>query len=88
MVAGKPTTVRFSLYPTSVLLRKGHHIRLALAGADANVFQRYPAAGTPTWTVYRGSKRDSFIDLPVRQERSLSHARSVGGSADPPRDAR
>ncbi|MGA7925898.1 MAG: CocE/NonD family hydrolase [Candidatus Sulfotelmatobacter sp.] len=75
MVPGKPTTLRFSLYPTSVLLRKGHHIRLALAGADANVFQRYPAAGTPTWTVYRGAKRVSFIDLPVRRERSLSDAR-------------
>jgi predicted acyl esterase len=27
-------TIRLSMYPTSVLLRKGHRIRVALAGAD------------------------------------------------------
>lgn len=58
--------VRFSLYPTSVLLRKGHRIRIALAGADSGFFQRYPASGTPTWTVYRETHRPSFIELPVR----------------------
>jgi putative CocE/NonD family hydrolase len=59
--------VRFSLYPTSVLLRKGHRIRIALAGADSGFFQRYPASGTPTWTVYRETHRPSFIELPVRR---------------------
>lgn len=58
--------VRFSLYPTSVLLRKGHRIRIALAGADSGFFRRYPASGTPTWTVYRETHRPSFIELPVR----------------------
>jgi len=66
MVPGQPTMLRFSLYPTSVLLQRGHRIRLALAGTDAGVFQRYPAEGTPTWTMYRDSLRASFIELPVR----------------------
>jgi uncharacterized protein len=48
-------------------LRKGHRIRVALAGADASDFQRYPAEGTPKWTVYRETRRASFIDLPVRR---------------------
>jgi hypothetical protein len=30
------------MYPTSVLLRKGHRTRVALAGADASLFERYP----------------------------------------------
>jgi putative CocE/NonD family hydrolase len=65
MMPGQPATVRFSMFPTSVLLRKGHSIRIALAGADAGLFQRYPAEGTPRWTVYRESGRASFVELPV-----------------------
>ena len=65
--------VRFSLFPTSVLLRKGHRIRIALAGADSGFFQRYPPAGTPAWMVYREAHRPSFIELPVRP--SLEHSR-------------
>jgi predicted acyl esterase len=48
------------MYPTSVLLRKGHRIRVALAGADASLFERYPA------TVYREAQRASYLDLPVK----------------------
>ena len=76
LTPGEPARIRFSFYPTSVLLRRGHRIRIALAGADASVFQRYPANGTPTWTVYREAGRASFVDLPVRQ--SSESARSVG----------
>ena len=66
MAPGEPATIRFSMFPTSVLLRKGHQIRIALAGADASFFQRYPARGTPTWTVYREADRASFVELPGR----------------------
>jgi len=66
MEPGQPTTTRLALFPTSVLLRKGHRIRLALAGADAGIFQRYPADVTPTWTLYREAKRSSFLELPAR----------------------
>jgi uncharacterized protein len=67
MTPGQPARIRFSLYPTSVLLRRGHSIRLALAGADDGVFQRYPAEGTPVWAIYRDRLRASFIDLPTRR---------------------
>ena len=69
LVPGQPTRIRFSLYATSVLLSRGHRVRVALAGADADVYQRYPAEGTPTWTVFREAQRASFIDLPVRGNR-------------------
>lgn len=64
---GEAATVRFALYPTSALLRKGHRLRLALAGADAGLFQRYPPAGPVTWTVYRGRDRASYLELPLRR---------------------
>ena len=59
-------TIRLSMYPRSVLLRKGHRIRVALAGADASLFERYPAEGTPKLTVYREAQRASYLDLPVK----------------------
>lgn len=66
MKPGVVATIRFSLFPTSVLLRKGHSIRIALAGADASLFQRYPDTGSPTWTVYRETERSSFLEFPVK----------------------
>jgi len=52
--------------PTSVLLRNGHRIRMALAGADASLFERVPGEGTPKLTVYREAQRASYLDLPVK----------------------
>jgi putative CocE/NonD family hydrolase len=65
LTPGEAARIRFALYPTSVLLRKGHRIRVALGGADASVFQRYPSDGLPTLTIYREAQRESFIELPV-----------------------
>jgi putative CocE/NonD family hydrolase len=67
LVPDTPTTIRFSLYATSVLIQKSHRIRVALAGADADVFKRYPAEGTPIWHVYRELSRASFIELPAKK---------------------
>lgn len=62
---GEPAELEFCMWPTSVLLRKGHQIRVAIAGADANTFQRYPPAGDVTWTVYRQKALASYVDLPI-----------------------
>lgn len=67
LTPGETTTIRFSMFPTSVLLRKGHRVRVALAGADASLFQRFPAEETPTWTVYREAERASFVELPGKK---------------------
>jgi putative CocE/NonD family hydrolase len=66
MNSGEIATIRLALLPTSLLLKKGHSIRIAMAGADAGLFQRYPATGTPFWTVYRDAGRSSFLELPVK----------------------
>jgi len=66
MMPREPAHISFSLYPTSVLLRRGHRIRIALAGADAGIFRRYPRERTSDWNVYREAARASLIELPVR----------------------
>lgn len=66
-VPGKPAELKMRMWPISILLRKGHQIRLALAGADADTFRRYPSTGDVTWTVYRQSGLSSYIDLPLQQ---------------------
>jgi putative CocE/NonD family hydrolase len=66
LLPGKPAELKFSMWPTSILLRKGHQIRVALAGADAGVFRRYPPGGDVTWTVYRQSALASYVELPMR----------------------
>lgn len=68
LVPGEWTTLRFRLWPTSVLFRRGHRIRLAIAGADADTFDRVPAQGTPTITLARGAD-GSVLELPVAPRR-------------------
>ncbi len=67
LVAGEPAELKICMWPTSVLLRKGHQIRVALAGADAGTFSRNPRVGDVTWTVYRQKGLESYVQLPMRQ---------------------
>jgi putative CocE/NonD family hydrolase len=66
LVPGKPVELKFCMWPASILLRRGHEIRVALAGADAAVFRRYPPGGNVTWTVYRQRALASYVELPMR----------------------
>jgi putative CocE/NonD family hydrolase len=65
MVPGEITEVTFGLHPTSVLFRRGHRIRIAIAGADADTFARIPAEGEATWRVERGVTGASRVSLPA-----------------------
>lgn len=65
LIPGEVTEITLNLYATSVLIREGHRIRIAIAGADADTFRRYPAEGTPTWTVHRNSMYPSYVELPI-----------------------
>jgi putative CocE/NonD family hydrolase len=66
LVPGEPAELKIGMWPTSILLRKGHQIRIALAGADAGTFRRYPPMGDVTWTVFRQSTLASYLELPMR----------------------
>lgn len=57
--------VTFGLQPTSVLLRAGHSIRLAIAGQDASTFTRLPAQGNPVLSVAHDSAHPSRLELPL-----------------------
>ncbi|WP_419163664.1 CocE/NonD family hydrolase [Candidatus Palauibacter sp.] len=67
LVPGEVTELSLDLWTTSVLIRAGHRIRVALAGADADTFLRYPRDGAvPEWTVQRRAAYPSRIILPSR----------------------
>lgn len=65
LVAGQTSEITFGLWPVSVLIKKGHRLRVAIAGHDKSVFARYPQSGTPVFTVERNKRQASFIELPV-----------------------
>jgi putative CocE/NonD family hydrolase len=65
MTPGAVAELTFGMYPTSVLLRAGHRIRVAIAGADAGLFARVPESGDPVITVERNAVYASKIELPI-----------------------
>ena len=65
MSAREIAEITFGLYPTSVLIRKGHKIRVAIAGHDKDTFERIPINGTPIFEIFRNAVHASFIDLPI-----------------------
>jgi putative CocE/NonD family hydrolase len=65
LVPGELAEIRFGLHPTSVLIRRGHRIRVGIAGHDEGTFVRIPAEGTPELTVSRNRIHASHIDLPM-----------------------
>jgi hypothetical protein len=57
--------VELPLLPTAALVRKGHHLRLSLAGADDGTFA--PVTEAPArWTVNYGGTDGSTLTIPVR----------------------
>jgi putative CocE/NonD family hydrolase len=66
LVPGEPAELKIGMWPTSILLRKGHQIRIALAGGNAGTFRRYPPEGDVTWAVFRQSTLASYVELPMR----------------------
>lgn len=61
---GETTQLVFDLLPTSYLFRKGHRIRLAIAGADRDHFEVVPGP-PPTFRVHRDALRPSHVVLPT-----------------------
>lgn len=61
---GETAELVFDLYPVSYLFKKGHAIRVAVAGADKDHFAFIPTE-PPTVQVYCNAEHPSHIDLPV-----------------------
>lgn len=66
LVENQITSIAFSLMATSVRIEAGHRLRIALAGADRDMFVPRPADGDVSWQVHRSSAYPSYIDVPVQ----------------------
>lgn len=65
MSIDKIEEVSFKLHPTSILIKKGHSIRIAIAGADRDTFDKVPTEGIPTFSIFRNKTNKSFLELPI-----------------------
>lgn len=63
---GETMHVRFALNPVAAFIRHGHSLRLAIGGADADVFRRYSDGGEETFTFSLGGARASSVEIPLR----------------------
>lgn len=66
MPVGELTEIGFDLLPLSVRVKKGHALRIAIAGHDKNCFDRLPPVGEQMYGIYRNAEAASYIDIPVR----------------------
>jgi putative CocE/NonD family hydrolase len=64
---GELMHVELPLLPTAALIRKGHRLRLSLAGADAGTFDALTGEAAATWNVAYGSADASRVILPLRR---------------------
>jgi putative CocE/NonD family hydrolase len=65
LIPGEIAEIKFGLHVTSVLIKKGHRIKIAIAGADKDTFLRYPSEGKPTIIILRSNTHSSYIDIPT-----------------------
>ena len=66
LVPGDVAELTFELWATSVLIRKGHRLRIAIAGADKDTFAHYPLdGGTPAISLQRNARYPSRVSLPM-----------------------
>ena len=61
---GEVAEMKFSMLPISYLFKKGHRVRIAIAGADADQF-RNMTNDEPQYTIHRSFKYPSRVELPV-----------------------
>nr|MDO8110557.1 CocE/NonD family hydrolase [Candidatus Sigynarchaeota archaeon] len=65
MVKGEIAEITIGILSTSVVIRAGHKIRVAIACADKDSFARIPEEGNPVITIARDKNHPSVIKLPV-----------------------
>lgn len=68
---GETVDVGIRLTNVSAMIPRGDRLRIAIAGADADTFARYPADGAPVLTIYREA---SSIDIPQAAWKSQSRS--------------
>lgn len=92
MADGKTVNLRFDLEPTSWLFRRGHKIRVAIAGADHGNFELNETVcpekalencGDAVFLIHRSKDMQSNIELPVIPAVPLTASRHERAAARP-----
>lgn len=65
LIPGEVAEISFDLFPISMLFKKGWKIRIAIAGADKDVFEPIPDCETPTLTIERNIYHASYLEIPI-----------------------
>jgi putative CocE/NonD family hydrolase len=65
-VRGRVESITIPFIATSTRIAAGHSLRVAIAGADRSMFDRYPSRGATNWTVHRSPSTASRLVLPIR----------------------
>ncbi len=69
LVAGEPTALDVEIWPTSIVLAPGHHLRLEIRGNDEHMnplSHNQPGATPPgEVTVLSGPSHEAYLELPV-----------------------
>jgi predicted acyl esterase len=68
VVPGQPFTLPLKLFATAALIRKGHRLRLAIAGADRDTFST--PTGQDRFDIHLGGDDPSRIEIPLRPWRA------------------
>ncbi|MEO3876625.1 CocE/NonD family hydrolase [Nonomuraea sp. B12E4] len=64
-IPGEQRLVRITLHPLSALVPRGHRLRFAVAGADAETFSPLPADQASTRiTIHREPQKPSYVSVP------------------------
>jgi putative CocE/NonD family hydrolase len=72
VMPGELMHVELTLLPVAARIRKGHRLRLSLAGADADNFSMLTE--TPaTWSVAYGGRNGSTLSVPLRRWTNRDH---------------
>lgn len=72
MVPNQFEDIAFAMLPLSVEVPKGHRLRVAIAGNDADNFDRVPIDAVPQYSFRRGVD-GSYVDLPVVDDAAGRH---------------
>ncbi|MDT9600727.1 CocE/NonD family hydrolase [Sphingosinicella rhizophila] len=66
VVPGKLMRIEFALWPVAARIAKGHRLRVAIGGADADTFRRHSKGQAETFSIHRGGTKASGIAITTR----------------------
>lgn len=66
VVSGEKFSLAFKMFSVAALIKKGHALRLVIAGADADTFRRLSKAPSEQFDIFTGGSRASKLRLPLR----------------------